>query len=185
MITQIDFKIIEFLQTHAAPVPDVFFAAITHLGDGGIFWIILAVALICFKKTRRCGVMMGAALICGLIIGNGALKNLIARDRPFIQDPVLQNYLLISPPSGFSCPSGHTLASFECAAVIFMNNKKWGTAALVLAALIGFSRIYLCVHFPSDVLFGLALGIAIGICVYFAYKKFIKEKNIEKKLGIE
>ncbi len=184
MITQIDFKILEFIQIHSNPVLDVIFSAVTHLGDGGIFWILVALVLIIFKKTRKCGILMLITLAAGLIIGNLALKNIIARDRPFIQDPVLQNFLLISPPSGFSCPSGHTLASFESATIIFIFSKKWGIPAFILAALIGFSRIYLNVHFPSDVLFGLVLGIVIGVCVYFAYNKFFA-KIFDSKLFSE
>ena len=184
MITQIDFQVLEFLQAHSNPVTDVLFAGITHLGDGGIFWILLTVVLLFFKKTRKCALMMAAALVIGLLTGNLALKNLIARERPFIQDPVMQNFLLVSPPSGFSCPSGHTLASFECATVIVLCNKKWGIPALILAALIGFSRIYLYVHFPSDVLFGLVLGVLIGVFVYFMYRKFIENSKLEQKLGL-
>lgn len=176
MITQIDFNIIEFLQVHSNPVCDVFFAAITHLGDAGVFWILLSVLLLCFKKTRGCGAAMATALIIGVLTGNLLLKNIIARPRPFIQDPVLQNILLISPPSGFSCPSGHTLASFECATVAFAFNKKWGVGALILAALIGFSRVYLYVHFLSDVLFGMVLGIAIGLSALMIYKKLLHGK---------
>lgn len=184
MITQIDFNILEYIQIHSNPVLDVIFSSITHLGDAGIFWILLALVLAVFKRTRKCGIIMLLALAAGFVIGNLALKNIIARDRPFIQDPVLQNFLLISPPSGFSCPSGHTLASFESATVIFLFSKKWGIPAFILAAMIGFSRIYLNVHFPSDVLFGLVLGIAIGISVYFAYNKFLS-KILDSKLFLE
>ena len=107
MITQIDFQVLEFLQAHSNPVTDVLFAGITHLGDGGIFWILLTVVLLFFKKTRRCALMMAAALVIGLITGNLALKNLIARERPFIQDPVMQNFLLISPGRFFLPVGSH------------------------------------------------------------------------------
>lgn len=87
MITQIDFQVLEFLQAHSNPVTDVLFAGITHLGDGGIFWILLTVVLLFFKKTRKCALMMAAALVIGLLTGNLALKNLIARERPVYSRP--------------------------------------------------------------------------------------------------
>ena len=176
MITQIDFQILEFFEEHASPALDFFFSLITKFGDHGIFWLALTIVLLCFKKTRTCGAMMAISLFIGFLVGNIVLKNIIARPRPFIQDPVLMGKLIISPPSGYSCPSGHTLASFECAVAIFMNNKKWGAAALVLAALIGISRNYLLVHFPSDVLFGLVLGVASAIAAYFIFNKLIKTR---------
>lgn len=176
MITQIDFQILEFFQQIASPFLDVFFSIITKFGDHGLFWMALTVVLLCFKKTRACGVMMAISLFIGYLIGNIALKNIIARPRPFVQDPVLFTKLIISPPSGYSCPSGHTLASFECATAIFLNNKKWGAAALALAALIGVSRNYLLVHFPSDVLLGFILAIPSVIAAYFIFNKLIKGK---------
>ncbi len=183
MITRIDFNILDAIHSASNPILDVLFSVITKLGDGGIFWIILAVFLFFFKKTRGCSAVMITALVFGLILGNGILKNLIARPRPFVQDPVLTNFLLIPPPDGFSCPSGHTLASFEGAVSVFLFNKKWGTGALVLAALIGFSRLYLYVHFPTDVLLGALLGTGIAILSYFIYKKLL-EKHITDKFAI-
>ena len=152
MITNIDFKILDAIQTIATPVLDAFFVFITHLGDAGAMWIVVAVLCLCFKRTRKCGIMLACVLILGTLIGNVALKNIIARPRPFLQNPDMLNSLLISQPSGYSCPSGHTLASFESAFIIFLNNKKWGIAALVMATLIAFSRMYLYVHFFTDIL---------------------------------
>lgn len=138
---------------------------ITKLGDGGVFWIALAVILLIPKKTRRTGAAMGVAMLLGLIIGNGILKNVIARPRPFdISNTVLpRNSLLVDPPTDYSFPSGHTLASFEAATALYKDHTLYGFAAFVLAILIAFSRIYLQVHYPSDVLGGAILGFLFGL----------------------
>lgn len=175
MITNIDFKILDAIQTIANPVLDAFFVFVTHLGDKGIVWIAIALLMLCFKKTRKCGIMLAVVLILGTLVGNVTLKNIIARPRPFIQHPEMLDALLISAPHGYSCPSGHTLSSFECAYVIFLFNKKWGIPALVLAALIAFSRMYLYVHFFTDILFGIVLGIGLAYLVYYV-TAFVERK---------
>lgn len=182
MITSFDFKILDEIQTIANPVLDAFFVFVTHLGDAGAVWIAIAVVCLLFKKTRKCGIMLAAVLILGTLVGNAALKNIIARPRPFVQNPDMLSSLLISVPSGFSCPSGHTLSSFECAVVIFLNNKKWGIAALVMASLIAFSRMYLYVHFFTDILFGIVLGIALGYLVYYMTLKIERRIQNGKKI---
>lgn len=139
---------------------DRFFSLITRLGDAGIFWIILTIALLCFKRTRRAGVAMAVALLVGLGVTNLAIKPLVARIRPYIVDPSI--VLLIPPETEFSFPSGHTSTSFECAFVLFAYNRKAGIAAIVLAAIIGFSRLYLMVHYPTDVLAGVIFGAIIA-----------------------
>lgn len=144
---------------------DAVMPVITKLGDDGIFWIALAVILLIPKKTRRTGAAMGVAMLLGLIIGNGILKNLIMRPRPYdIANPVLpRSRLLIDPPTDYSFPSGHTLASFEASTALFKDHTVYGFAAFVLALLIAFSRIYLQVHYPSDVLGGAILGFLLGL----------------------
>ncbi len=181
MMTNIDFKILDAIQKITTPVLDVFFSFITHLGDAGAMWIVIAVLCLCFKKTRKCGVMLGIVLILGTLVGNVALKNIIARPRPFVQNPEMLTNLLISAPHGYSCPSGHTLASVESAFIIFLNNKKWGIPALVVAALIAFSRMYLYVHFFTDILFGTVLGIALAYLVYYLTLKIERKIKDGKK----
>lgn len=166
---QIDVLIIEWIRNHVVtewliPV----FKVITYLGNYGIVWILLAVVLLCFKKHRKAGLAVGAALLLGLILGEGILKNVIQRPRPFYLWPELQ--LLIPQPSGFSCPSGHTTSSFAAATSLFLYRKRWGAVALVLAVLIGFSRMYFTVHYLTDVLFGIVLGIACALVVYKLWK---------------
>lgn len=138
---------------------------ITVLGDAGIFWIAVAVVLLFFPKYRKIGLSMGAALIIGLLVCNVTLKPLIARIRPY--DYQLAYFgkeisLLIAAPHDFSFPSGHTLASFEAATALLIGNKKLGIPAMILACLIAFSRLYLYVHYPTDVLFSVGLGIGFA-----------------------
>lgn len=169
---------------------DKFFPIITRLGDKGIFWIIVAVVLLFIKKYRKVGAMVGVALILGLIFGNGVLKNVIGRTRPYDMPEFYEimgfykEDLLVGALSDKSCPSGHTLASFEAATVLFINDKKLGIPALVIAVLVAFSRLYLCVHYPTDVLFGMVLGIAFGVLGCFIVNKTISiynHKVVEKQ----
>ncbi len=164
-ITGIDIAILEAIQGIKCGFLDLLVPLITRLGDGGIFWIALAVIFLIFKKTRKMGLAMGFALIFGLIVGNITLKPLIARIRPYdlAGYEAIRAKLLVEPLKDFSFPSGHTLASFEGATAIFMFNKKWGIPALALAAMVALSRLYLFVHYPSDVLAGLILGVTFGI----------------------
>ena len=172
MITQIDFAILDFIQILRTNFLDLFFSLYTHIGDGGILWILIALVCLCFRKTRKTGVTMALAFILGALVANVTLKPLIARLRPF----QLRNVqMLIALPKDFSFPSGHTVSSFASAFAIFKGNKKWGSVALAVATLIAFSRLYLYVHFPSDVIAGVAIGL---LCGWLA-DKIVKNKAVE------
>ncbi len=165
-----ELKILDFVRENLAnPVLDAVMPIITKFGDGGIFWIALAVIFIIFKKTRKMGLCMGLSLLIGFLTGNIILKNVIARIRPYDLNPEIE--LLVKHLSDYSFPSGHTLASFDAAVAIFINNKKLGIPALVLAFLIAISRIYLYVHYPTDVLASIVLGIGIAILSCGVIKK--------------
>ncbi len=142
----------------ACPFLDAVMPPVTFLGEGGAFWIALALVLLLIPKTRKTGMHVGIALLVGLILCNLILKPLVGRIRPYDLDPTLS--LIVSPPRDLSFPSGHTMAAFEASVSIFLHDRRWGTAALVLAATIAFSRLYLTVHYPTDVLAGFILGIA-------------------------
>ena len=159
---------------------DAVMPVITLFGEHGIFWMALTAILMIVPKTRKIGFSMALALALGFALGNGAIKHLVDRIRPYALDPslrsaVLDAHPLASFPGDSSFPSGHTLASFECAVALFIRNRKWGVPALVLAVLIALSRLYLTVHFPTDVLAGAVLGSAIAVLscmiVDFVYKK--------------
>ena len=153
---------------------DFIMPIITVLGDAGIFWIAIAVVMIFLPKYRKIGLGMGVALLTGLLVCNVTLKPLVARIRPY--DFQMEFYgrsieLLIETPHDFSFPSGHTLASFEAATVILLGNKKLGIPAMILAGLIAFSRMYLYVHYPTDVLFSVGLGIGFAFLGRFLVEK--------------
>ncbi|MCD7882412.1 MAG: phosphatase PAP2 family protein [Lachnospiraceae bacterium] len=144
------------------PILDPIFIAITHLGDKGIFWIILTVILLSIKKTRTAGICSACALLGSFLINNLLLKNLFNRIRPY---EVIEGLTcLIQPATDASFPSGHTGASFASAVAICRQvPRKYGILLLVLASLIAFSRLYVGIHYPTDVLGGLVTGIALGI----------------------
>ena len=147
---------------------DPFMVCITKLGDKGLFWILLAAALICTKKYRRAGVTMALALIFSVIFCNGLMKNIVARPRPFWVDPTFN--LLVKAPTDYSFPSGHTSASFASALALLMWHKREGICAVVLASLIALSRLYLTVHYPTDVLVSLVLGSLYGIIAFLVIR---------------
>ena len=123
---------------------------ITTLGNAGILWIILSALFLCFKKTRKTGLMTSLSLILDLLSVNVLIKNLAARTRPYEVIEGLTS--LIGPQSDFSFPSGHTAASFAFATVILLTApKKYSVPTLILATLIALSRIYLGVHYPTDI----------------------------------
>lgn len=141
----------------------------TKLGDGGIVWIALTVICLISDKYRKVGAAMAVSLAIALLAGVMGLKELVARPRPFQLKDV---YLLIPEPAGFSFPSGHTMVSFAAAFSVWLTHRKEGALTLIVAALIGFSRIYLYVHFLTDVLAGAVLGILFGwIGTALVYKK--------------
>lgn len=164
----IDGQILLFIQEHLRnPLCDIFFKSITHLGDAGIFWILLTVVLLCFKQTRKAGIYSACALIGSLIINNFILKNLVDRVRPY--EVVEGLKCIVSHAHDASFPSGHTGASFASAIAIHKQiPKKFAVFFIVLAALIAVSRLYVGIHYPTDVLGGLITGISIGLLVNFA-----------------
>ncbi len=149
---------------------DTLMPKLTLLGNGGAVWLLAAGGMLCTKKYRRQGVILLVGLAVGVLVGNVCLKNLIARPRPCWLDSSVQ--LLISSPTDYSFPSGHTLSSAIGATVLTKANHKFGWAAIPLAAVIAFSRLYLFVHYPSDILAGAALGVAIGEAVYGAWMRW-------------
>lgn len=176
-----EFEILYAINNLHNPILDKVMIVMTNLGDAGLIWIGIAIILLFIKKTRKCGALMLVSMVLGLIIGNGLLKNLIARERPCWIDRSIP--LLIPEPHDYSFPSGHTLASFEAATMIYLHNKKWGIVCFVLATLIAFSRMYLFVHFPTDILCGVALGTLISIFVYDGYERIKNEKTkVEKEI---
>lgn len=168
----IEFKILDFIQTLHTPVLDKIMVGVTKLGDVGIIWIILTAILLIIPKTRRTGGVMLVALVVQTVLCNVILKNLFARTRPYDVNTTVQ--LLVPKLHDFSFPSGHTSASFTAVSALYFSKYKLWKPALILACLIAVSRLYLYVHYPTDVLGGLLLGVLSG---YIGYKIMEKVKN--------
>lgn len=172
-----ELKILDFIQENIkCDFLDWFMPLITKLGDGGVFWIVIAIVLLFFKKYRKTGAMMGVALLLGLLVGNLTLKPLVGRIRPYDM-PGTSIDLLVEGLSDKSFPSGHTLASFEGAVVLLLNDKRLGIPAIIIAVLVALSRLYLYVHYPSDVLAGAVLGSLFAFAAVFIVNKAVKIYN--------
>lgn len=166
----IEIQFLDWLQQFHSPALDVIMEAITSLGNGGIFWIFVAAVLLIYPKTRKTGLIVAAALIVDVILCNGILKNLVARTRPFDVNPTVE--LLIAKPKDYSFPSGHTAASFASVAALYLaGERKLWKPALAIAILIAFSRLYFYVHFPTDILGGVIVGMFSGYLGYRIVEK--------------
>lgn len=169
-----EFKILDMIQEIRTPILDSLMCMITMLGDAGAIWIILAVILLLIPKTRKTGAIVVAALAVDIVLCNGILKPFIGRIRPCDINTSIQ--LLVARPDDFSFPSGHTAASFAAvAALYFAGEKMLWKPALILSCFIAFSRLYLYVHYPTDILGGIVVGILAG---YLGYQMVVKLKVI-------
>lgn len=160
---------------------------ISFFGDGGICLIVLSLVLLLFRKSRKTGASMLFAIIVGALFTNVILKNAIARERPFNENPLYTAFWLdagASSVSEFSFPSGHTTVVMTSMTALFLStNKKKSWTAYIFVLLTGFARVYLIVHYLTDVLAGLLVGGASGVIGYYLCKVLFKwiEKNDQKK----
>ena len=176
----LDWTILHSLRSFfGCPLLDALMPKITLLGNGGAVWAMAAVGLLCTKKYRKYGFLLLGGLAVGGVVGNVFLKNLIARPRPCWLDPGVS--LLIPVPTDYAFPSGHTMASVVGATILTAADKRFGLAAIPLAVLIAFSRLYLYVHFPSDILGGAALGLCIGLLMLWCGRRWEKLPQITRR----
>lgn len=179
---ELELSILDFIQSLRTPFGDTAMPLISKLGDVGMIWIILGLILLIIPKTRSYGVLVTAVLIADVILCNGILKNLFQRIRPCDINTAVT--LLIPKPKDFSFPSGHTACSVAVSTALFLVREKRSTPdkernrvrsvmgnlwipAWILTVMIAFSRMYLYVHYPTDILGGIAVGLAAG---YIGYK---------------
>lgn len=163
---------------HGSNVINQLVKFITLLGDGGIIWITIAVCLLFFKKTRMSAIVMLVSLAVGFVFNDFVLKNIFNRARPFEECTIFAEFIKsigMELPSGNSFPSGHAYSSFNCALVLALFNKKAAKITISLATLIALSRVFLCVHYPTDVLVGAILGILTAIVSYSIYKLVLRK----------
>lgn len=185
-----DATMFEFMHTlaqNAGVFFTPFFTFFTFLGEKGWFFIASGILFLLFKPTRKIGMAILLAIICGAVITNVTVKNLVARPRPFVTDETFKEFwefLGATKVSEYSFPSGHTTSAIAAGAAFFLlGNKKWSWSGLLLAVLVGLSRIYLIVHYTTDVIGGLCVGLiaAVIACLLVRLIYSLLQKNVENK----
>lgn len=181
-MNQFEASIILWIQENLRGFMDGFWLFITRLGDDGILWIVLGIVLLFWKKTRPIGLTMLISLLFDYLIINVTLKGLVARPRPFVENetiiPLVTN---VSPYKSF--PSGHSGGSFAAMFALYKwVPKKVGVPALILASLVALSRLYVGVHYPTDIIGGCIIGLLCGMLAYYLVQ-FGKKKIGEKKVN--
>ncbi len=179
-LTGLEHEILLFIQEYIrADWLEGFMKAVTFLGNGGWFFIVLGILLAAHPKTRTCGFLLLAALAVDAVVLNLGLKNIVQRVRPYDQFPDL--ILIIERQADFSFPSGHSGCAFAAAGVLLLappkGRRAFGRGMLALAVVIGFSRLYVGVHFPTDVLAGAAVGFLSALLVVFLYRRQERAKK--------
>lgn len=171
-----DLGILLWIQEHVrCGLLDVILPAISTMGNSGLIWILFATVLAISPKTRKLGLAMALCLLLEYTCNDLIIKPLVHRSRPFVVYPGMVE-LLISAPHGYSFASGHTTAAFAAITSLYCRKSKLWIPALVLGAVIAFSRLYLFVHFPTDVFGGCIIGILAGLAGSAIFKK-IEEKK--------
>lgn len=180
ILTNFEGQILIFIQEYIRQDwMDGFWKFVTSLGNGGRIWILLAVIMLFFGRSRMSGITATVSMIIGLLITNLTLKNLFARIRPYEVFNDLQ--LIVEKESEFSFPSGHACASFAAAFVFYkMLPGKIGIPAMILALLIAVSRLYVGVHYPTDVIFGILCGMLSAVLA-MKLTAYIQKKREQKK----
>lgn len=175
-LLQLDGHLLLAIQNLHQPWLDPIISLFTKLGDAGILWIALSLAMLLYKPTRRAGTLALCAMILGLLITNVTIKSLVERARPWLALPLTP---LVTEKDPNSFPSGHTCAAFA-AGLVWMRTLPWGwgrAAAVVLAVLMGLSRLYVGVHYPTDVLAGALIGSLCAWAVWKRYQRFEERRN--------
>ena len=175
-----ELRVLDWIAAHChTPFLDAVFPWITSLGFAGIIWIVLALVLLCVPGQRGYGVQLALALLLSALFCNLILKNAVGRIRPYELAGIAE--LLVDPPWDASFPSGHTSAGIACATVLLRNRHPLRWLVLILAVLIALSRLYLYVHFPTDVLAGALLGVLCGLLAAGLWRKLLLPKLLRIK----
>lgn len=178
-ILHLDGQLLLAIQSLHMPWLDPLLCAYTELGDAGILWIALSLAMLLWKPTRKAGALALCAMALGLLVTNLTIKPLVERARPWLILPLTP---LVTENDPNSFPSGHTCAAFA-AGMIWLRALpwRWGrTAAVAMAVCMGLSRLYVGVHFPTDVLVGALIG---SLCAWTAWKACQVYKNRRSSIG--
>lgn len=173
---ELELSILDGIQSvFKSPIFDALMPWITKLGDHGIIPILFCAILIVIPKTRRFGLILATGMILCFLIVNVSLKPVIARARPYTYNDFP---LLITAPTDYSFPSGHSAIFATMTAGLYYARSRFTSVMMITAALVVFSRLYLYVHFPSDVLAGIIIG---WICGYLGWKiyEYSKRSSLE------
>lgn len=164
MIAWFDSVLLNWFQSIHNDILTGIFEVITTLGEAGIIWILIGLLLLVGTRTRWLGITVLIALLFTLLVGNLTLKPLVARPRPCWRHPEIP--LLIANPKDFSFPSGHSMSSFAAASAIWMWNRRAGVVALAGAVIMAATRLYFYVHYPTDVVAGMLIGVVLGVLAH-------------------
>lgn len=179
-ILNFDFSILDWIQaTLRCGFLDSFVVILNYAMTWGIFWIVLGVVLLFFRKTRAAGIILLAALALAFLTGDVLLKHIINRPRPFTVNTDI--VLLMKAPSGSSFPSTHSGLAAAATTVLLAKKRALGFAALALTICIAFSRLYLYFHYPTDVICGLLLGVLCALLMLWIAKKINLENKLTRK----
>ena len=177
-IQNIDNAVLNFIQANLHNLLfDKMMPLISRIGDISTIWLIVAVIFLLIPKYRKYGILIVLAILLAAFTGEVVLKNLVERVRPCNMNTAFP--MLIPRPTDFSFPSGHTSASFAAATIIWKAKRKFGIFALLLASLIAFSRLYLYVHYPTDILAGMVLGLLCGLTVIAVIEFIDRKKSLD------
>lgn len=173
-----ELSILEWFDSLHGSVLDPVMVGISYSATSGLIWFVLGFLMTCSRRWRRCGVSVIVAVALAYVVVDVILKPLVCRDRPF---DVSNFDLLIAAPDTWSFPSGHTASAFAGAAAVLIHSRRWGAVAMVYAALVGVSRMYLCVHWPTDVIAGALIGTALAfLAVWFMSRWMLYFRDLDR-----
>lgn len=165
-----ELDVLRWFDSIYGPVLDPIMVGITYSATSGLVWFVLGFLMTCSRRWRRCGVSVIVSVIAAYVVVDLILKPLVCRDRPF---DVSDFDLLVPAPDSWSFPSGHTASAFAGATALLIHSRRWGAVAMAYAILVGVSRLYLCVHWPTDVVVGAIVGIAVAFVVTWFMSRWI------------
>lgn len=179
-IQAFDFSVLDWIQQYLrCSFLDFFTVFLSYITTSGIIWIVAGIVLLFFRKTRTAGIILLASLALAFLTGDVLLKHIVSRPRPFEVNTAFK--LLIKPPTGSSFPSTHSSLAAAATTVLLVKKRVLGFVALALAVCIAFSRLYLYVHFPTDVLCGLLLGVICATVMLLIARAVKLEDRISKR----
>ncbi len=165
-----ELNVLHWFDSIHGTVLDPAMVGITYSATSGLIWFVLGFLMTCSPRWRRCGASVIVSVVVAYILADIMIKPLVCRDRPF----AVEDFdLLISAPDTWSFPSGHTASAFAGATAILIHSRRWGCVAMLYATLVGISRMYLCVHWPTDVIAGAALGIAAAFLAVWVMSRWV------------